>query len=355
MSLRNQKKTPWPEAEALIYPYGEPLQTGVIKSQTDDFRVIENLGFEPCGEGEHLFLYIEKTNLTTQDLIEQIAREFSIKPRDIGYSGLKDKHAVTQQWLSLHLPGQMNSLDILSSSHYTLLQHGWHNKKIRSGSHRSNTFEVIVRGVAKLSDQTKQQINDAKAFGMANYFGEQRFGVRQDNVERAIHTFTNERRTRKLSRTKRSLYISALRSFLFNQILSRRLEQDHWLQPLQGDVYMLSGSHSIFSDAIDSNILDRYQQQDISSAASLFGDGDSMLSDNALAIEDAVFHQYPEIVGCLAAQKVKRQMRTTRVTVEGFNVVHDAETQSLTVSATLPSGCFFTTLLQHFIDTSKTF
>ena len=162
MSLRNQKKTPWPEAEALIYPYGEPLQTGVIKSQTDDFRVIENLGFEPCGEGEHLFLYIEKTNLTTQDLIEQIAREFSIKPRDIGYSGLKDKHAVTQQWLSLHLPGQMNSLDILSSSHYTLLQHGWHNKKIRSGSHRSNTFEVIVRGVAKLSDQTQQQINEIK-------------------------------------------------------------------------------------------------------------------------------------------------------------------------------------------------
>lgn len=335
------------------HPYGEPRQTGVIKSQVDDFRVIENLGFEPCGEGEHLFLHIEKSNLTTQDLIEQIAREFSVKPRDIGYSGLKDKLAVTQQWLSVHLPGQMNSVEIASSSHYKLLQHGWHNKKIRSGSHRSNSFEVTVRNVAELSSQTQQQIDDVKAFGMANYFGEQRFGARQDNVERAIHTFTNERRTRKLSRTKRSLYISALRSFLFNQILSRRLEQNYWHQPLPGDIYMLSGSHSIFSNEIDDSILDRFQQQDISSAASLYGAGSSMLSEMALALEDDVLHQYPQIVECLDAQKVKLQMRTTRVAVQAFSVIHDSDTQSLKVNATLPSGCFFTTLLKHFINTSN--
>jgi tRNA pseudouridine13 synthase len=337
----------------LKYPYGEPHQTGVIKSQANDFRVVENLGFEPCGEGEHLFLCIEKTNLTTQDLIEQIAREFSVKPRDIGYSGLKDKQAVTQQWLSVHLPGQMNSVEIPSSSHYDLLQHGWHNRKIRSGSHRSNSFEVMVRGIVDLSNQTQHQIDDVKAFGIANYFGEQRFGARQDNVERAIHSFTNERRARKLSRTKRSLYISALRSFLFNQILSRRIEQNHWHQPLLGDVYMLSGSHSLFSGDIDDSILDRYQQQDISSAVSLYGAGSSMLSETALALEEAVFHQYSEIVECLNAQKVKLQMRTTRVAVQSFDVIHDSDTQSLKVSATLPSGCFFTTLLKHFIDTSN--
>ena len=335
------------------YPYGEPHQTGVIKSQADDFRVIENLGFEPCGEGEHLFLYIEKKNLTTQDLIEQIAREFTVKPRDIGYSGLKDKLAVTQQWLSVHLPGQMNSTEIPSPSHYKLLQHGWHNKKIRAGTHRSNSFEVMVRNVAELSSQTQQQIDDIKEFGMANYFGEQRFGAQQDNVERAIHSFTNERRTRKLSRTKRSLYISALRSFLFNQILSQRIEQSHWHQPLQGDVFMLSGSHSLFSEIIDDSILDRFQQHDISSAASMYGAGSRMLSEMALALEDDIFHQHPQIVECLDAQKVKLQMRTTRVTVQAFNVIHDADTQSLTVSATLPSGCFFTTLLKHFIDTSN--
>jgi tRNA pseudouridine13 synthase len=116
---------------------------------------------------------------------------------------------------------------------------------------------------------------------------------------------------------------------------------------------MLSGSHSLFSDDIDDNILDRFQQQDISSAASLYGVGSSMLAETALALETEVFNQYSEIVECLDVQKVKLQMRTTRVTVQAFNVVHDPEAQSLKVSATLPSGCFFTTLLKHFIDTSN--
>jgi tRNA pseudouridine13 synthase len=86
---------------------------------------------------------------------------------------------------------------------------------------------------------------------MANYSGEQRFGARQDNVERAIHTFTNERRTRNLSRTKRGLYISAMRSFLFNQILSQRIELGHWRRPLDGDVFMFNRSNSIFCEPIN--------------------------------------------------------------------------------------------------------
>ena len=73
----------------------------------EDFRVDEVLGFIPSGEGEHLFLKIEKSNLTSFDLIDRVASDFGLKPRDIGYSGLKDKQAITRQWLSLHLPGQM--------------------------------------------------------------------------------------------------------------------------------------------------------------------------------------------------------------------------------------------------------
>lgn len=333
------------------YPYGKPCQTGVIKSQPEDFRVIENLGFEPCGEGEHLFLHIEKTSLTTQDLVDQVAREFSVKPRDIGYSGLKDKHAVTQQWLSVHLPGQMNSTEIPSSSDYKLLQHNWHNKKIRPGSHRSNSFEVIVRNIDELSEQTQQQIDELTTFGMANYFGEQRFGSQQDNVERAIHTFTNERRTRKLSRTKRSLYISALRSFLFNQILSRRIELGHWKKPLNGDVFMLSGTHSIFCEPVSDEISERFARQDLSSTASLFGIGNRLLEAEALAVENDVLSQHDDIVKCLTEQKSKLQMRSTRISVENFTAEHDAEALSLKVCVTLPAGCYFTTLLAHFIDT----
>ena len=336
------------------YPYKQPDISGVIKRQPEDFRVTENLGFEPCGEGEHLFLHIEKTSLTTHDLIEQVAGEFSVKPRDIGYSGLKDKIAVTQQWLSVHLPGQMNSAEAKQSTEYTLLSSGWHNKKIRPGSHRSNSFDVIVRDVGELSSQTQQQIEDVRQYGMANYFGVQRFGSQQDNVDRAIHSFSNDRRARKLSRTKRSLFISALRSYLFNEVLSQRIEKGHWKQPLTGDVFMLSGSHSLFSDAIDETILERFQQLDISSAASLYGDGSRKLEQDALALEDEVFEQHPQIIECLDKQKVKLQMRSTRVAVEAFKVEYDKQQETLQLQVTLPRGSYFTTLLEHFVRSTNT-
>ena len=89
-----------------LYPYGKPVISGLLKSAPEDFKVTENLGFEPRGEGEHLFLWIEKSMLTTHDLIERVASDFLVKARDIGYSGLKDKNAVTRQWLSLYLPGK---------------------------------------------------------------------------------------------------------------------------------------------------------------------------------------------------------------------------------------------------------
>ena len=207
----------------LLYPYGTPEISGVIKTSAADFLVDEILGFEPSGEGEHLFLKIEKTGLSTHELIDQIALDFNIKPRDVGYSGLKDKHAITRQWLSLHLAGQMQSMKIPETSSYKILAQGWHAKKLKPGSHRSNRFEVVIREVDSFGEITRQQIASIREKGMANYFGQQRFGVSDDNVNRALQVFANARKTRKLSRTRKGIYLSALRSELFNQILSARI------------------------------------------------------------------------------------------------------------------------------------
>jgi len=110
-------------ANKLAYPYGVALINGFVKGQASDFRVSEELGFQPTGEGEHLFLLIEKSMMTTHELIERVADDFSIKTRDVGYCGLKDKLAVTRQWLSLCLPGQMHSLKLPSVADYRLLDH----------------------------------------------------------------------------------------------------------------------------------------------------------------------------------------------------------------------------------------
>ncbi len=303
-----------------LYPYGKPVISGLFKSRAEDFIVSENLGFEPDGEGEHLFLRIEKSMMTTHELIDRVASDFRVKARDIGHSGLKDKIALTRQWLSLYLPGQMGNLELPEISEYKLLAHAWHHKKLRPGTHRSNHFKIIIRNVESVSKICRHQIDLIRSQGMANYFGEQRFGRQNDNVERALRAFGDTRCTRKLSRTKRSLYISALRSFLFNRVMSHRIEQGYWAKPAPGDVFMLNGSQSIFYEPVDDGLLERYKQFDLSSTISLYGSGKRLLQDVALALEDRVLAEYETVLQCLNQQKAKLKMRATRVAVPGLRV-----------------------------------
>jgi tRNA pseudouridine13 synthase len=340
-------------ANKLAYPYDVALINGLVKGQASDFRVTEELGFQPTGEGEHLLLFIEKSMMTTHELIERVAHDFSLKTRDIGYCGLKDKLAVTRQWLSLYLPGQMHSLKLPSVADYHLLDHNWHGKKLRPGTHRSNHFEVVVRDVESMPETTRHQLDMIRQQGIANYFGEQRFGRQGDNVEQALRAFSNPRRARKLSRSKRSLYLSALRSFLFNRVLSSRIEQGIWNRPVAGDVFMLSGSQSIFYEPIDDELLERYYRQDISSTISLHGAGNRLLQSRAREIEDAVLAEHEDIGQCLLQAKAKLQMRAVRVAVTDLRVEFDENAAILRIEARLPRGSYFTTLLDHFIDTGR--
>jgi tRNA pseudouridine13 synthase len=337
----------------LPYPYGKPVISGLLKSLPEDFIVTENLGFHPHGKGEHLFLWIEKSRLTTQELIERVASDFLVKPRDIGYSGLKDKFAVTRQWLSLYLPGKMTELKIPETSGYKILSHAWHIKKLRPGTHRSNYFDVIVRDVEALPDTSLRQLDLIRSQGMANYFGQQRFGRRDDNVEKALQAFNSDRRTRKLSRSKRSLYVSALRSYLFNCVLRSRIEQGYWRKPVPGDVFMLSGSRSIFCESANAALLERYTQMDLSSTISLCGIGSRLLQEDALKLEDQIMDEYGEIRRCLIQQKAKLQMRATRVAVQGLELNHDAVNRTLHIKISLARGSYFTSFLDHFIDTEN--
>jgi tRNA pseudouridine13 synthase len=331
--------------QTLAYPFGAPLISGVFKSRFSDFLVDEDLGFEPGGDGEHLFLRVEKNGLGTQELIARIARDYAINPALIGYSGLKDKNAITRQWLSLHLPGQKPPIDLPVGEGYRVLQQARHHKKLRPGSHKSNTFELRLREIENLPDQTREQIACVVGQGFANYFGVQRFGRKQDNVEQALAQLGN----RRLKRARKGLLISSLRSYLFNQVLAQRVRLGHWQEPLQGDVFMLRGSHSIFSDPVDENLVSRFHQLDISSTASLYGSGRQLMSGEASEIESQVFAQREDITACLDQQGAKLQMRPLRVAVDDFSYDYDASDRSLLLRLTLPPGSYVTSMLDHFI------
>lgn len=328
-----------------IYPYGSAQLSARLKSIPEDFEVEEVLGFEPQGEGEHLFLWVEKLGLTTHELVERIARDHGLPAMTIGYSGLKDKHALTRQWLSLQLPGKVDPFNCPQGQGYRVLRQARHTKKLRPGSHKFNRFRLCLRDVGDMSQQTLQQIESVLTQGFANYFGAQRFGRKADNVEQALAQLGK----RRLSRARKSILLSALRSHLFNAILAHRIDQGHWQAPLDGDVFMLRGSHSIFSETPDAALLERYRQLDLSPCASLYGAGRSLMSGPAAAIEQQVFAAHPEITACLESHRSNLQMRPLRAVVESFSYDYDAAAQLLRLELSLPAGSYVTTLLEHFL------
>lgn len=327
-----------------VYPYGPAVERGSIKHYPQDFAVFEELGFEPSGEGEHLFLQVEKAGLGTFELLQRIARDYAIAPAAIGFSGLKDKHALSTQWFSLQLPGRA-PIPQAAGDGYRVVRAARHQRKLRRGSHRANRFRIVIRELDRFSDSCRQQLNQIETGGMANYFGEQRFGREGDNVEQALQQL----RSRRLKRQRRGMLLSALRSCMFNQILARRIADGIWREPLDGDVFMLRGSHSIFTEAVDAALLQRYRELDISSCASLYGAGDSRLGGRAREIEETIFAGHGEMTQCLDRFEARLQMRALRVAPEDLEFDYDAVKKTLRLEVCLPAGSYLTTLLEHFV------
>ena len=330
----------------LVYPYGPPVTAGILKSRPKDFRVCEELGFEPSGEGEHLFLLVEKDGLSTHELISRVARDYSLDPKLVGYSGLKDKHALTRQWLSLHMPGKKPPAELFKGNGYRVLRQASHNRKLRPGTHKYNSFQVVLREVSDFSDHSRDQISAVARQGFANYFGVQRFGRQQDNVTQALEQLPG----RRVTRSRKSILLSSLRSHLFNRILALRISLGHWELPLEGDVFMLRGNRSIFSETLDDRLVERFQTLDISNTASLYGSGQGLLTAEPQALEAQVFAECDAITRCLDQQGARLQMRALRAVVDNFSYDYDAGDQSLLLKLDLPAGCYVTIVLGHFIQ-----
>ena len=212
---------------------------GVLRTTPEDFFVDEEPAYPPKGEGEHVFVKIEKRGLTTQMAVERIAKALNVKARDIGVAGMKDRHAVTRQWLSLPPPTQPEAAQALALEDIAILEVARHPHKLRTGHVRGNRFRLRVRGVgadSEVSVAKARAILDrlAQPPGAPNWYGEQRFGRDGDNAARGRAIVNGEGfpRDRKLAR----LLVSALQSELFNQWLPARMSDGLYATVLAGDV-----------------------------------------------------------------------------------------------------------------------
>jgi len=329
------------------YVYGGPSGTGKIRSIPEDFIVNEHLSFEPSGAGEHVFLQIEKKGENTEYIARQLARFANVRQRDVSYAGLKDRYAVTTQWFSVWLPGKADpDWTQFESDSVKVLQAVRHARKLKRGVLSGNSFKLTVRDWQGDQAKTIQQLELIKANGIANYFGTQRFGNEGQNVSKALAMFQGA----KAGREQRSIYLSAVRSYLFNLILAERIKQNNWNQALAGDTYQFDSSHSCFqSERPDAEIIRRLEAKDIHPTGVLWGRGEADVSADALTVEQAVIEAHESLAQGLIANAVDRDRRALRVNVQDlqWRFIDDA---TLELCLTLPAGSYATSLLREIIE-----
>jgi tRNA pseudouridine13 synthase len=328
------------------YVYGEPTGSGKIRSFPEDFIVKEKLAFEPTGVGEHVFLQIEKTGENTEYVARQLARFANVRQRDVSYAGLKDRHAVTTQWFSVWLPGKTDPDWMrFETDSMKVLYAVRHARKLKRGVLSGNAFKLIIRDWQGDKAETISQLESIKVNGMANYFGSQRFGNGGQNVNKALGMFAGD----KVGREQRSLYLSAARSYLFNQILACRVTQKIWDQAIAGDTYQFDLSNGFFkSEVPDAQIIRRVKEKDIHPTGSLWGKGKLDVSADTLSLEQAVIEKNRELAEGLMAYAVEKDRRALRVNVQGlqWNFVNE---DILELTFFLPAGSYATSVLREII------
>ncbi len=299
--------------------WGTPPAVAVLRQKPDDFRVDEELGFSPDGEGQHLFLRICKRDSNTQWVARQLARVARVPLKAVGYAGLKDRRAVTSQWFSLDLAGKAEpDWGMLESDGIRLLEKVRHGRKLRRGSLAGNRFTLVLRALEGDREAVEQRLRRIEREGVPNYFGEQRFGRDGANLQQALALFQGEIRIR--DRHRRGICLSAARSMLFNRVLGRRVEAACWQHVLPGEAVMLAGSRSFFSMAdLTSDIERRVAEGDLLPSAPLWGRGDSPAQGEALALEKAALEGLEAWCRGLEAAGLRQERRATLLRPQRFS------------------------------------
>jgi tRNA pseudouridine13 synthase len=242
---------------------GPPLFSGRIRCSPQDFVVTELLAIDFSNDGEHDWLWIEETGANTAWVAAQLARHAGLKERDVGYAGLKDRHAITRQWFSVRRPsGEGIDWDAFEAEGVEVLEHHRHQRKLKRGAHKGNAFRIAVRSedIDSHRDLLTERLQAIAIHGVPNYFGEQRFGRDGANIELGRSVVAG----RRVSRHKRSIGISALRSLEFNNELSARIDAGNWNRLLPGDKANLDGSRSVFEiDEVTPELQQRCADMDI--------------------------------------------------------------------------------------------
>jgi tRNA pseudouridine13 synthase len=331
----------------LPYAYGGPPLRGVLRAAPEDFFVDEDLGFVADGAGEHMLVRVEKRGANTDWVARELARYAGVDPNAVSYAGLKDRHAVTRQTFSVQVPIKRD-IDWAGLQHpeFRVLEALRHSRKLKRGALRGNFFRIVLRDVGGERAAADKVLADIAAHGVPNYFGEQRFGRDAANVDKALAMFAGKR----VQRHERSLLLSAARSQLFNCVLAERVARGDWNRPLEGEVWMLAGTHSIFGpEPLTPELLDRHARGDIDITGPLWGESELRAVGAVKELEASIGSENPELAAGLARNGLRQERRTLRLRPRDLTSRWLSET-SLELAFHLGSGAYATGLLREICD-----
>ncbi len=330
--------------------FSPPPCSGTIRSIPEDFQVNEQLDTDFAGAGEHLYLHIQKRSQNTQWVAKQIAQVAGVRPQDVAYAGLKDRHALTTQWFSVWLPGKEDpDWSTLESDDIRILQASRHTRKLKRGGHQGNAFTVVIRDL-KCDGDLENRLQQMRQKGVPNYFGEQRFGIDAGNLTGAASWFAGELRVK--NRQLKGFYLSAARSYLFNLQLAERLKRSSFDRVIAGDILMLEGSSQLHSTTPSTGEdLNEQQQLDrltLHPTALLVGRGRTLPSGQTLEIEQQVVNEFAKWAESLQKNGLVNERRAIRIALKTLN--WEIQPDQLRLQFELPVGCFATSVLREICD-----
>ncbi len=318
----------------------------VLKAQPEDFEVEEIAKMEPAGSGDHCWVWIEKRDLTTPEAARRLAHAVRVDPRGIGWAGLKDRHAVTRQWLSIPgvTPDQVTETTVAG---LRVLDARPHPRKIRSGVLAGNRFRLLLREVDRAHLPLLREIlQELMRRGAPNYFGGQRFGRDGRNVEAAKAWLVGGGRPPR-DRFRRKLFVSSLQSAVFNHVLARRIRDGTMDRVLPGDLLKKTRGGRAFHSTeptLDQKRLDHWE---LSPTGPIFGAKMQRSNGAAGAIEAAAEAEHglgPEVYRAMGKLGAGTR-RPLRVRIEAPELETCAD--GVRLCMTLPSGAYATEVLRE--------
>ena len=338
----------WPQV------HGVPAIKGQLKSVDEDFFVDEIAAEKPSGEGKFLWLQVEKKSTNTDWMIREIAKSVEAKPEQIGYAGLKDRHAVTRQWISL--PGffekKLEQQDEIAG--FKILQRARHQQPLKPGMLKGNRFEIRVRQLSTAEDQPElkqseieQQLNlklqKITAEGFANYFTEQRFGY--ENITNAKDFLEKDK---PVAQSKQGFYFSVARSLIFNDYLAQRIQRQNWNQCIEADLLLEheTGKQK-FAPEI-ARFAAAVAKGKLSPSGPMYGKGEPRAGGEAYALEKQVISLHSDLAMGLISYGLKMKRRSLRIFAQALS--WSFEENDLLLQFELPAGCYATALIRELVD-----